>query len=157
MARQSSRAEGGLTMWIYAALLYVALSVPLALLSRKLDAAMRKRAGHQTVPAGEIEACQVLSVSRFDTLRYIVVPQGMRIALPALMGFAILIFQTSLLAFVVAAPELMQAANSIGSTTFKYLSSLSLAGLLYLAITIPTTWLVGFTERRMSRHLVRTT
>ncbi|WP_277212616.1 hypothetical protein [Isoptericola croceus] len=84
-------------MWIYAALLYVALSVPLALLSRKLDAAMRKRAGLQTVPAGEIEACQVLSVSRFDT-----------------------------------------------------------AGLLYLAITIPTTWLVGFTERRMSRHLVRT-
>lgn len=111
------------------------------------------RAGLQAVPAGETEACQVLGVSRLDTLRFVVIPQGLRIALPALMGFAILIFQATSLAFTIAVPELLSQAYSIGSSTFKYFSVLSLAGLLYAAITIPASWLVEVTEKRMSRHL----
>ncbi|MBT2523085.1 amino acid ABC transporter permease [Arthrobacter sp. ISL-28] len=111
------------------------------------------RAGLQAVPAGEIEACQTLGVSRLDTLRFVVIPQGLRIALPALMGFAILIFQATSLCFTIAVPELLSQAYSIGSSTFKYFSVLALAGLLYAAVTIPATWLVGVTEKRMSRHL----
>lgn len=111
------------------------------------------RAGLQAVPVGETEACQTLGVSRLDTLRFIVVPQGLRIALPALMGFAILIFQATSLCFTIAVPELLSQAYSIGSSTFKYFSVLTLAGLLYAAITIPASYLVDVTEKRMSRHL----
>ncbi|MFD1210535.1 amino acid ABC transporter permease [Arthrobacter sp. GCM10027362] len=113
------------------------------------------RAGLQAVPAGETEACQVLGVSRLDTLRFVVVPQGLRIALPALMGFAILIFQATSLCFTIAVPELLSQAYSIGSSTFKYLSVLTLAGILYAVITIPASWLVEVTEKRMSKHLAR--
>jgi polar amino acid transport system permease protein len=112
------------------------------------------RAGLQAVPAGETEACQAMSVSHLDTLRYVVVPQGLRIALPALMGFAILIFQATSLCFTIAVPELLSQAYSIGSTTFQYFSVLSLAGLMYAAITIPASWLVGVTEKKMSKHMV---
>jgi polar amino acid transport system permease protein len=114
------------------------------------------RAGLQAVPAGETEACQVLGVSRLDTLRFVVVPQGLRIALPALMGFAILIFQATSLCFTIAVPELLSQAYSIGSSTFQYFSVLSLAGLLYAAITIPASWLVEVTEKKMSKHLTHT-
>lgn len=113
------------------------------------------RAGLQAVPVGETEACQTLGVSRLDTLRFVVVPQGLRIALPALMGFAILIFQATSLCFTIAVPELLSQAYSIGSSTFKYFSVLALAGLLYAIITIPASWLVEKTEKRMSKHLAR--
>ncbi|WP_432246083.1 amino acid ABC transporter permease (plasmid) [Arthrobacter sp. G.S.26] len=111
------------------------------------------RAGLQAVPTGETEACQTLGVSPLDTLRFVVLPQGLRIALPALMGFAIIIFQATSLCFTIAVPELLSQAYSIGSSTFNYLSVLALAGLMYAIITIPAGWLVGGMEKRMSRHL----
>jgi len=111
------------------------------------------RAGLQAVPPGEVEACKTLGVSPRDTLRFVVIPQGLRIALPALMGFSILIFQATSLTFTIAVPELLSQAYSIGATTFNYLSVLVLAGLLYAMITIPASWLVVSTEKKMSRHL----
>jgi polar amino acid transport system permease protein len=111
------------------------------------------RAGLQAVPFGEVEAAGALAMSHRDTLRFIIIPQGVRIAIPALMGFAILIFQGTSLAFTIALPELLSRAYSIGSNTFRYLDVLLLAGLLYLIVAVPAGWLVSWTENRMSRHL----
>jgi hypothetical protein len=44
-------------------------------------------------------------------------------------------------------PELLSQAYSIGAATFRYFDILILAGLLYLALTIPASWLVGRLER----------
>jgi polar amino acid transport system permease protein len=111
------------------------------------------RGGLQAVPAGEVEAASALGMVNRDTLRFIVIPQGVRVAIPPLMGFAVLIFQASSLAYTIALPELMSQAYSTGSSTFRYLSILSLAGLMYAAITIPASWLTGRAEKRMARHL----
>lgn len=111
------------------------------------------RGGLQAVPEGEVEAASALGMVGRDTLRFIVIPQGVRVAIPPLMGFAILIFQASSLAYTIALPELMSQAYSTGSSTFRYLSILSLAGLMYAAITIPASWLTGRAEKRMARHL----
>ncbi len=111
------------------------------------------RGGLQAVPQGEVEAAQALGLSRLDTLRYILVPQGVRIAIPALMGFAVLLFQATALAFTIAVPEILSQAYSIGSATFRYLSVLLLAGLLYAAITIPASFLSVLVGKRLSRHL----
>lgn len=114
------------------------------------------RGGLQAVPPGETEACQALAVSHRDTMRYVVIPQGLRIATPALMGLAILIFQATSLTFTIATPEILSQAYSIGSSTFDYLGVLTLAGLMYAAVTIPASWLVASSEKRMSRHLRQT-
>ncbi|MBT2522122.1 amino acid ABC transporter permease [Arthrobacter sp. ISL-28] len=111
------------------------------------------RGGLQSVPQGEVEAAGALGMSRGDTLRFIVIPQGFRVAIPSLIGFAILIFQATSLAYTVALPELLSQAYSIGSTTFNYLSVLVLAGLMYAAITIPASWLTCRAEKRLARHL----
>lgn len=111
------------------------------------------RGGLQAVPQGELEAAQALGMHRADTLRFIVLPQGLRVAIPALMGFAILIFQASSLAYTIALPELLGAAYSAGSATFRYLSVLTLAGLFYAAITVPASFLSEVAERRLARHL----
>lgn len=111
------------------------------------------RGGLQAVPQGEVEAAGALGMSRRDTLRFIVIPQGFRVAIPSLIGFAILIFQATSLAYTVALPELLSQAYSIGSTTFNYLSVLILAGLMYAAITVPASWLTCRAEKRLARHL----
>lgn len=110
------------------------------------------RAGLRAVPAGECEAADALGMSRADAIRFIIVPQGLRIALPTLMGFAILVLQISALAFSLGLPELLSQAYSIGASTFRYLDVLVLAGLLYLAITIPASWLVGRFEGRLATN-----
>lgn len=111
------------------------------------------RGGLQAVPQGEVEAAGALGMSRRDTLRFIVIPQGFTVAIPSLIGFAILIFQATSLAYTVALPELLSQAYSIGSTTFNYVSVLVLAGLMYAAITIPASWLTCRAEKRLARHL----
>lgn len=111
------------------------------------------RGGISAVPPGTLEAGEALAVGRFDSLRYVVLPQALRIALPPLLGFTILIFQATSLCTTIAVPELLSQAYSIGSSTFDYLSVLLLAGLMYAVITIPGSWLVSVAETRMSRHL----
>lgn len=127
---------------------YVALSLCAAAYTSEI-----LRAGLQAVPEGEVEAAWALGMSRRDCLRYVIVPQGFRIAIPPLTGFAVLIFQATALAFTVSLPELLSRAYSLGTQTFLYFDALLLAGLLYLAITIPGSWLTSLAERRMSKHV----
>ncbi len=106
------------------------------------------RAGLQSVPAGQREAALATGMTRLDTMRFVIMPQGLRIAIPALLGFAILIFQTTSLCFAIALPELTSCAYEIGTNTFRYLPALTLAGLLYLMVCVPATMLVSWVEAR---------
>lgn len=109
------------------------------------------RAGLQAVPEGQREAAMATGMNRRDMMRFIIVPQGLRIAIPALLGFAILIFQTTSLCFAIALPELTSRAYEIGTNTFQYMPALVLAGLLYLMVCIPATVLVHWVEARSIR------
>src|SRR5699024_11203494 len=111
------------------------------------------RGGLSAVPRGEVEGSVALGMTRWDTLRYIVIPQGWRIALPSLMGFAVILFQMTSLAYTVAVPELMSQAYTNATMSFKYMTLFVLAGLIYASISIPATWLSVLVEKRMSRHL----
>lgn len=113
------------------------------------------RAGLEAVPRGQREAAAAIGLSRFDELRYVILPQGLRVALPALLGFAILLLQASSLCFAIALPELVSQAYRAGSAAVSYLPILALAGLLYAAICIPATLLVAGLERRLAGHTRR--
>lgn len=131
---------------------YVATVVALALTTSAYTSEII-RAGLRAVPEGELEAAAALGLKQWDTLRFILAPQGLRIALPTLLGFSILILQVSSLAFTLGLPELLSQAYSVGAATFQYLSVLTLAGVMYLIITVPGGWLVENLEKRMSKHL----
>ena len=111
------------------------------------------RAGLNAVPQREFEAGLALGMTNSDIMRFVVIPQGVLFAVPALMGFAILIFQASALAFTISVPELLARAYRVGAATYLYLDVLILAGLFYLVVTIPFGWLVAGTERRLGKHL----
>jgi polar amino acid transport system permease protein len=111
------------------------------------------RAGLQAVPAGQREASRALGMSHRDELRFIVIPQGMRIATPALLGFAILVFQGTSLCFTIAVPELMSKAYGEGSESFEYLQAIGLAAALYAVVALSAGLVVRRLEARMGRHV----
>jgi polar amino acid transport system permease protein len=113
------------------------------------------RASLLSVPAGQGEAATALGMSPGDEMRYVIVPQGLRVALPALLGFSILIFQGTSLCFTIALPELLSHAYEIGSTTFRYFPALFCAGALYAAISIPAALLVSHVEKRAGVYAQR--
>lgn len=113
------------------------------------------RASLLSIPAGQREAAQTLGFSGLDILRFVLVPQGLRVALPALLGFSILIFQGTSLCFTIALPELVSRAYEIGSATFRYFPVLLLAGMLYAYVSIPAALLVAHIEKRAGRHAQR--
>ncbi len=110
------------------------------------------RAGLQAVPAGQTEAAIVIGLSRLDALRYVILPQGLRVAIPALLGFSIIMLQASSLCFTIALPEIVSQAYIVGSNTFEYLPIFLLAALMFAAVCIPATILVSLLERRLGRH-----
>ena len=110
------------------------------------------RAGIQSVARGQTEASSALGISRRDTFFRVIMPQGMRSAIPGLMGVAIQMFQGTSLAYAIAVPELMKSAYNIGSEDFNYLQIFTLAGICYAAISMPATWITVFFEKRLARH-----
>ncbi|MGV1837048.1 amino acid ABC transporter permease [Rhizobium rhizogenes] len=110
------------------------------------------RASLQSIAHGQREAAEALGLNRADELRFVLLPQGLRVALPALLGFSILIFQGTSLCFTIALPELVSRAYEIGSTTFRYFPALLCAGALYACISIPAALLVSHVEKRASLY-----
>lgn len=113
------------------------------------------RAGLAAVPTGQKEAALTSGLSGWVGFSRIVLPQALRISTPPLAGLAVLVFQASALAFVIAVPELMSQAFEIGSITFEYMSVYVLTSVIYGAVTLAFLGLVRLLELRLNRHLKR--
>lgn len=113
------------------------------------------RAGIAAVPNGQKEAALTSGLRGWTGFYHIILPQALRISTPPLAGLAVLAFQASALAFIIAVPELMSKAYEISSMTFKYLSVFSLTAVLYGSITLIFLGLVRILEWRLNLHLKR--
>ncbi len=110
------------------------------------------RSGIQSVEKGQLEASRALGFSYRSSMQLVVVPQGVRRVLPALVNqFISLIKESSLVYFiglVASERELFRVGNDAASNTGN-LSPLIAAGLFYLCLTIPLTHLVNFIDNRL--------
>ncbi|MFD1505706.1 amino acid ABC transporter permease [Georgenia yuyongxinii] len=105
------------------------------------------RAALQSVAAGQDEAARALGLGRVDTLRFVLIPQGLRVAVPPLIGLAVQMFQATSLAFALSVPELLSQAYNLGSVTFRYVEFLAVAGVIYAVVALPLMRLAGRLER----------
>ncbi|HEX8972184.1 amino acid ABC transporter permease [Oryzihumus sp.] len=110
------------------------------------------RSGIQSVEAGQLEAARALGFSRSAGMRLVVIPQGVRRVLPALVNQLIaLIKESSLVYFlglVASQRDLFRIGQDQAANTGNE-SALLLAGLFYLVITIPLTHAVNAIDRRL--------
>ncbi|MGO3885479.1 MAG: amino acid ABC transporter permease [Mycetocola sp.] len=112
------------------------------------------RAGIQSVPVGQREAAAALGLGRGASFTRIILPQGLRSAIPPLMGLAIMSFQATSLAYSISVNELMSQAYQVSTITFEYLTVYAITGLIYAAIALPATWLSVAVEKRLARGAV---
>ena len=112
------------------------------------------RSGIQSVEAGQLEASRALGFSYPSSMRLVVIPQGVRRVLPALMNQFISLLKASSLVYflglVASQRELFQVGRDLNAQTGS-LSPLVAAGLFYLVLTIPLTHLVNFIDHRLRR------
>lgn len=106
------------------------------------------RAGFQSVPVEQLEAAKVLQVPRLQQVVWIIVPQTLRQQLPALLSIAINGFKDTALVSVIGVVDLMFAANTAASQTYRSLEILTGAALLYFVVAFPLSLLVSYLERR---------
>jgi polar amino acid transport system permease protein len=109
------------------------------------------RAGIQSVERGQLEACRALGMTYGSAMRLVVVPQGIRRVLPALVNQFIAIVKDSSLVYflglLVSERELFRVGQDAAVLTGN-LSPLVLAGVFYLVITVPLTHLVNYFDNR---------
>jgi polar amino acid transport system permease protein len=109
------------------------------------------RAGIESVPKGQWEACTALSLPRRRVWRAVVLPQAVRNVLPPLGNYAVSMFKETPLLSVITVHEMVHEANTFGSTHFAYLESFTLAGAVFLLASWPTSVLVRRLEARLAQ------
>ncbi|MCJ7873351.1 amino acid ABC transporter permease [Phaeobacter sp. J2-8] len=110
------------------------------------------RAGLAAVPEGEVEAAQMLGLSRRQILAKIEAPQAIRIMLPALVGETLALVRNSSLISVIAVTDLTRRAQQIASSTFQPLDSYMIALILYVAIALVLSAIGMLLERRLKQQ-----
>jgi len=109
------------------------------------------RAGITSVNKGQQEAAYALGLDRRRTLRRIVLPQAIPVAVPPLGNEFVSMLKYSALASVVAVPELLGSAEQIYATNLRTLELLVVASIWYLALTTLFSAAQTQLERRLGR------
>ncbi|WP_017598656.1 ectoine/hydroxyectoine ABC transporter permease subunit EhuD [Nocardiopsis lucentensis] len=106
------------------------------------------RSGIEGVAKGQWEAARALSLPVSRTWGAIVLPQAIRKVIPALGNYLIAMFKDTPLLFAITVVELLATAQRIGAAEFRYTETITLAGLLFLLVSIPSAILIRRLERR---------
>jgi octopine/nopaline transport system permease protein len=108
------------------------------------------RGGILSVPFGQIEAARACGMSRWLIFRRIIVPQGLRVALPAYGNEIILMTRSTALASVITLMEVTGIASKIISETFRAVEVFICAGAIYLILNFAISRGTALLERRLS-------
>jgi len=110
------------------------------------------RAGIDSVPVEQWEACKAINLSKFHTWTRIVLPQAIPPVIPMLGNYANLAFKLSAYVAVIGTVELLGTALRLGEQSYRYVEPFTLVGVLYLVVSVAVTVLLRQLEKRISRH-----
>src|SRR6185369_1199990 len=101
------------------------------------------------IPKGQWEAAQSLALSFGEQLRYVVMPQALRIAVPPTVGFLVQVVKGTALASVIGFVELTKAGTMITNATFRPFTVYACLALMYFALCYPISAWSKSLERKL--------
>ena len=104
-----------------------------------------------SIPKGQWEAAESLALNFGEQLRYVVLPQAVKIAVPPTVGFLVQVIKGTALASVIGFVELTKAGTMITNATFKPFLVYSCLALMYFALCFPVSLLARRLERKLNR------
>ena len=109
------------------------------------------RAGIQSIDGGQTEAARSLGLSQWQNLRFVVLPQALKNILPAIANEFVTIIKESSICYTIGVQEIMYAVASTKGAIYRIAEPLVIATVVYFCLTFPTSKIIAYFERRMSR------
>jgi polar amino acid transport system permease protein len=107
----------------------------------------------EAIPRGQWEASGSLALSYVEQMRYVILPQAVRIAIPPTVGFSIQVVKGTALASIIGFVEVTKAGAMLNNATFRPFLVFSLSALIYFALCYPLSLYSKHLERRL--HVAR--
>lgn len=132
--------------------------VPAALLALTLFSAAylseNFRSGINAVDKGQWEAAMSMGMGFWKAMSRVILPQGLRIAIPPVGSRMIALIKDTSLASTITVVELTRVADQVGASTFRYMEMFLMVGLIYWVINQILTIAQTVLESRVSRRFV---
>ncbi len=109
------------------------------------------RSGIQSIDLGQTEAARSLGMTQWQNMQLIVLPQAIKNILPAIANEFVTIIKESSICYTIGVQEIMYGVNAIKGATFSIGEPLIIAAIVYFCLTFPTSKIIAYFERRMSR------
>ena len=103
-----------------------------------------------SIPSGQMVAARGIGMGRAKAIRCIIMPQALRVAIPALINEVSLVLKDSSLVFVIGVPELLRRAQYASASTMEPLLAFGTAAFFYIFMTFTLTKILEAIERRFS-------
>ena len=94
------------------------------------------RSGIRAVPGAQMEAARSLGLGRVASLRLVLLPQAIRIAVPPLLSQSVNLWKDTSVATVIGAAEMMYPAARVETATFRSVEAFTFATLAYLTVSL---------------------
>ncbi len=111
------------------------------------------RSSLSSVDIGQWESSKALGLSYWQSMKRIILPQSVRIAIPPLSNVLMDLIKASSLAAMITVPEIFQKARIIGAREYDLLTLLILVALIYWAICSAMTVMQNYLEKRYAKYL----
>ena len=109
------------------------------------------RSGLQSVDGGQTEAARSLGLTQKQNLRFIILPQAVKNILPAIANEFVVIIKESAITYTIGVQDIMSAVQQVKGATFVIIEPLLVATAIYFCLCFPTSKVIAYFERRMSR------
>jgi cystine transport system permease protein len=113
------------------------------------------RAAILSVPVGQWEAAATVGLGRAATLRYIILPQAARVAVPPLSNTLISLVKDTSLASAVLVTEIFRKAQELAAPTFQFFLLYGLAAVYYWIVSQGLTVVQSRVEKRLNRKVAK--
>lgn len=110
------------------------------------------RAGLEAVPKGQVEAAKAIGMPKGQVLRFVLLPQAIRIVLAPIGNVAISLLKDTSVASLIAAPDLMLRAQDLSAVYFMPLEIYVLVGGMYFVMCYPLSLGVRLLERKTANR-----
>ena len=109
------------------------------------------RSGLQSIDGGQTEAARSLGLTQTQNMRYIILPQAIKNILPAIANEFVVIIKESAITYTIGVQDIMSAVQQVKGATFVIIEPLLVATAIYFCLCFPTSKVIAYFERRMSR------
>lgn len=108
------------------------------------------RGSLQSVETGQMSAARSLGMNKLQSIQHVILPQALRISIPAWSNEFIYLLQYSSIAYIIQVSELTLEGKFIAARTFSYLEVFAMIAIIYLVLTIVSTEIIDRIAKRLS-------